>query len=188
MIKRVCINCGSNFGSADIYRREVNLLAKYLVKNSISIVYGGSDEGLMGEIARGVLSGGGSVTGVIPEYLHTKAKKLDVTELFVVQSMHERKQKMFDLSDAFIALPGGFGTLDEIFEMLTWGQLGLHDKPCALFNINNYYDHLLEFLDHATKERFIKIEHRNSLIVDNDVESLFVKLYSFKPVHLGKRM
>jgi uncharacterized protein (TIGR00730 family) len=179
---RIAIYCGSSRGLDPIYATAAAEMAAYLAKQSIGIVYGGGNVGIMGVIADAALAAGGEVIGVIPESL--LAKELGhggVTELHVTRTMHERKQKMVDLSDAFIALPGGFGTLDELFETLTWLQLGFHGKPIGLLNVAGFFDHLLTFLDHMSTTSFLKLEHRSSLITETDPEALLQAIRAFQP-------
>ena len=179
---RIAIYCGSSRGLDPIYATMAAEIATYLAKQSIGIVYGGGNVGIMGVIADAALAAGGEVIGVIPESL--LAKELGhggVTELHVTRTMHERKQKMVDLSDAFIALPGGFGTLDELFETLTWLQLGFHGKPVGLLNVAGFFDHLLTFLDHMSTTGFLKPEHRSSLITETDPEALLQAIRAFQP-------
>ncbi len=179
---RIAIYCGSSRGLDPIYATAAAQTATFLAQQGIGIVYGGGNVGIMGVIADAALAAGGEVIGVIPESL--LAKELGhggVTELHVTRSMHERKQKMVDLSDAFIALPGGFGTLDELFETLTWLQLGFHGKPVGLLNVAGFFDHLLTFLDHMSTTGFLKPEHRSSLITETDPEALLQAIRAFQP-------
>src|SRR3954453_6200666 len=160
-IKRVCVYCGSNFGSRPEYVAAAQRLGSALARRSLELVYGGGRVGLMGTIADAVLAEQGKVIGVIPEALLAKeVGHQGLKDLRVVGSMHERKALMVELSDAFIAMPGGFGTLEEFCEVLTWAQLGLHPKPCGLLNVLGYYDPLLAFFGHAAAERFVRPEHR----------------------------
>lgn len=165
-IRRVCVNCGSSLGLLPEYAASARALGRYLAEQGIGVVFGGADLGLMGEVADAALAAGGRVTGVIPEAIAARVGHHDLAEMHVVGSMHERKQMMFDLADAFVALPGGLGTLDEIFEVLTWAQLGYHAKPYGLLNVCGYYDGLLGFLDHAVAQHFVKPEHRAMLVVE----------------------
>lgn len=178
-MNRICVFCGSSPGADEIFKQEATNLGKYLGKNKIGLVYGGSDSGLMGEVANAALSENGEVIGVIPESMKQRAGHRGLTKLYVVGSMHERKKKMFDLSDGFIALPGGMGTLEEIFEMITWGMLGIHNKPCGFLNVACYYDKLFEFLDYAVQNCFIQKNHRKMIIVENNIEKL-VEFYKIK--------
>jgi uncharacterized protein (TIGR00730 family) len=184
---RIAIYCGSSRGLDPLFQTAATDLARYLVSQGVGIVYGGGNIGLMGVIADAAIVAGGEVIGVIPESL--MAKELGhggVTELHVVRSMHERKQMMVDLSDGFIALPGGFGTLDELFETLTWLQLGFHGKPVGLLNVAGFFDHLLTFLDHMTGTGFLKPEHRASLLMETDPAALLTAMRAFQPHTCGK--
>jgi len=168
-MNKICVFCGSSNGKSPEYVEYAAVLADELVQRDIGLVYGGANVGIMGEIANSVLKGGGRVTGVIPQSLVEKeVSHQDLTELRVVSSMHERKAIMVEMSDGFIALPGGLGTLEELFEVLTWSQLGFHKKPCGVLNINQYYEKLISFLDHAVDEQLIKSTHRQMLLVDED--------------------
>ena len=171
-MKRICVNCGSNSGFNGIYLEIARKLGLALVKRNLELVYGGAKVGLMGELADTVMQAGGTAIGVIPQFLADRVSHRGLTELRIVGSMHERKQIMEELSDAFIALPGGFGTLEEITELLTWAQLGFHKKPCGLLNVAGYFDSFLFFLDHTVSEGFMKQEHRNMLLVSDDPEAL----------------
>lgn len=172
-MKRVCVFCGSNFGVEPLYAEAAEALGQLLVRRGMTLVYGGGKVGLMGSIADAVLSAGGEVIGVIPRALLLKEVAHErLTNLRIVDSMHERKALMADLADGFIALPGGYGTLDEFCEILTWTQLGLHQKPCGILNLGGYYDHLLGLLDHAVREGFLKPVHREILLADTDAERL----------------
>ncbi|HKE12357.1 MAG TPA: TIGR00730 family Rossman fold protein [Myxococcota bacterium] len=165
-MRRVCVFCGSSAGGRPSYRDAAAQLGRTLAERRIALVYGGASVGLMGVLADAVLHAGGSVVGVIPQALAKEEVVHDgLTALRIVGSMHERKAVMADLSDGFIALPGGMGTLDELFEMVTWAQLGLHRKPCGLLDVEGYFAPLLAFLDHAVKERFVKETHRALLLV-----------------------
>ena len=154
-------------------------LGQTLADENYELIYGGADVGLMGEVANTVLKAGGVVRGIIPESFAHKVSHQGLTELRVVGSMHERKMMMFDLSDAFIALPGGFGTLDEVSEILTWAQLGLHSKPCGLINVQGYFDPLLSFLDNAVARGFMKQEHREMLLVADEPLGLLNQMASY---------
>ena len=186
-MKRICVFCGSNAGARSEYAEAARALATVLAERKLGIVYGGGNVGLMGVLADAALEHGGEVIGVIPQKLVDKeVAHRGVTELLVVETMHERKALMNDLSDAFLALPGGFGTLDEFFEVLTWAQLGFHGKPCALLNVAGYYDGLLAMLDHAVTERFLRPAHRELVIADTDPLRLLQRLSAFVPVPKGK--
>ncbi len=162
------------------------MLGQAIVDNGFDLVYGGADIGLMGEIADTVLAGNRAVIGIIPESLANKVSHQGLTELHVVDSMHERKAMMFDLSDAFIALPGGFGTLEEITELMTWAQLGFHSKPCGLVNVAGYYDTLLSFLDNAVSQGFMKREHREMLLESDDPETLITRFKNHRAPDVAK--
>jgi uncharacterized protein (TIGR00730 family) len=166
---RICVYCGSREGSQPAYAQAARDLGAELARRGLGLVYGGGRIGLMGVLADAVLAAGGTVTGVIPRALVSKeVAHLDLKDLRIVGSMHERKALMAELSDGFIALPGGFGTLEEMFEILTWSQLRLHAKPCGLLNVEGFYDSLLAFLDHAVKEDFIRARLRASVLVETD--------------------
>jgi uncharacterized protein (TIGR00730 family) len=172
-MKRLCVYCGSNSGGRPVYAEAARDLANVLVRHDIELVYGGADKGIMGIIADAVLEQGGKVHGVIPKMLCDKElAHHGLTELHIVSSMHQRKTMMAALSDGFIAMPGGYGTLEEIIEMVTWGQLQFHDKPCGLLNVDGYFDHLLKFLDHATAEGFLREENRQMLLCANTAVAL----------------
>lgn len=177
MIKRICVFCGSSIGQKDIYRKSASLLGKLLVERGYELVYGGGQVGLMGIIANSVLEAGGQVTGVIPKQLASReVLHPSLSKLFLVSSMHERKAKMNELSDAFIALPGGFGTFEELFEVVTWAQLGIHTKPIGILNIDGYYQKLFEFLDHAFSDQFIHEIFRSIMVFENSEESLLDRI------------
>jgi hypothetical protein len=181
-LNSVCVFCGSNPGASPDYADAARRFGRILAERGLRLVYGGGHVGLMGVMADATLSAGGSVIGVIPEAL--AARELahdDLTGLEVVPSMHERKARMSELSDGFVALPGGIGTLEELFEVWTWSQLGFQPKPCALLNVAGYYDHLLAFLDHMTAERFLSPAHRAMAIVDDDPERLLDRLAAWHP-------
>ncbi len=168
-LKNICVYCGSNSGNRAEYTDVAKQLAQELVSRNLGLVYGGSSVGIMGVVASAVMDAGGRVTGILPESL--KKKELahkGLTELIVVGSMHERKTMMVERADGFIALPGGVGTFEEIFETWTWAQLGFHNKPCGLLNVAGYYDHLGKFLDHAAEEGFMQPQHRAMLAVESD--------------------
>ena len=174
------MNCGSNRGLHAEYADLARDLGRVLAKSGIELVYGGAYVGLMGEVANSTLEHGGRVIGVIPASFADRVGHTGLVEIHVVDGMHERKTKMFDLSDGFIALPGGFGTLEELMEILTWAQLGFHKKPCGLLNGRNYFDHLLTFLDHAVGEHFIKPVHREMLLVDDRPEELLRRFQQYE--------
>ena len=180
MLRRICVFCGSSFGSRPVYREAAEAVGRLLCQRGIELVYGGGNVGLMGAMADACLDGGGRVIGVIPQALVEKeVAHLGLTELRVVRSMHERKFLMADLSDAFMALPGGYGTWDEFCEMLTWSQLGIQRKACGLLNVSGYYDSFLEFGDRAVSEGFLKDVNRGLMLSDDDPALLLDRLASF---------
>lgn len=178
---RLCVFCGSSFGSKPIYLEMATRLGKALADQGIGLVYGGAAVGLMGAVADAALANGGEVIGVIPRSLQEKeiAHK-GLTDLRVVGSMHERKALMAELSDGFIAMPGGIGTLEELFEVWTWAQLGYHRKPCALLNVDGFYNGLTSFLDNLVEEAFVKSNHRQMLIVEHEVAGLLAAIESYE--------
>ena len=188
-MRRICVYCGSNTGTRPEYAEAARNLAEVLVRHDLELVYGGAAKGIMGVIADAVLEYGGSAHGVIPKLLEQKEiAHSGLTQLHVVTSMHERKSMMADLSDGFIALPGGFGTLEEIIEILTWGQLQFHDKPCGVLNVSGYFDHLLAYLDHAEQEGFLRPENRQMLLQDTDPAGLIRQFERYVAPQVGKWM
>lgn len=182
MIRRVCVFSGSSPGRRPEYTAAAAALATLLAERKLGLVYGGACVGLMGVLADTALSLGAEVVGVIPEALVAKeVAHRGLSDLRVVGSMHERKALMADLSDAFIALPGGLGTVEELAEILTWGQLGLHRKPCGLLNVAGYFDKLAEFLDHAVDERFVRPAHRAALMVETTPAALLNRFEGYTP-------
>ncbi len=180
-MKRICVFCGSSAGRRASYRGAAERLGGSLARRGIGLVYGGGSVGLMGLVADAVLAGGGAVDGVIPRRLARKEiAHASLTRLHRVGSMHQRKALMADLSDAFVALPGGMGTLEEMAEVLTWSQLGLHRKPCALLDVDGYWRPLVAFFDHAVQEGFLRPEHRAILLVERDPEALLDRLAAWK--------
>ena len=175
--RRVCVYCGSSNTVAEHHMAAARATGRLLAERGITVVYGGGQVGLMGAVADAALQAGGEVIGVIPEHLHAlELGHPGCTELFVVDSMHTRKMMMAQLSDAFIALPGGFGTMEELFEATTWTQLNIHDKPVGVLNTAGYYDHLLAWLEHARTEGFIKEIHKDLLQVHDDPHALYAAL------------
>lgn len=176
-MKTVCVYCGSSPGARPEYLDAATELGRLLACEGMRLVYGGACVGVMGRVADAVLEGGGQVIGVIPQGLMERdLAHQGLTQLHVVATMHERKAMMAELSDAFIALPGGIGTFEELFEILTWAQLGIHHKPCGLLNVAGYYDQLLAFLDHSVREGFLASEHRSLLQVDHGPKALLRRL------------
>lgn len=181
IMKRVCVFCGSSRGYRDIYSQKAAKLAEAMLIEGMELIYGGANIGLMKIIADRVLEGGGNVTGVMPgsladrEILHES-----VTETILVRDLQERKKVMDELSDGFIAMPGGFGTIDELFEVLSWNQLGIIHKPVGIYNVDHYYDHLIGWLDHGTDMKFIRPEHRANILVDDDPAELLRKMQNYQ--------
>jgi uncharacterized protein (TIGR00730 family) len=181
MMQRICVYCGSNVGNDPAYAAAAEELADVLVDRDLELVYGGAHKGTMGILADAVLDRGGAVHGVIPQMLEDKEiAHTGLTELHVVASMHERKSMMAALSDGFIALPGGFGTLEELIEIVTWGQLQFHEKPCGVLNVKGYFDRLLEYLDHTQAEGFLKPENRAMLLADDSATRLLQQFEAYR--------
>lgn len=186
-MKRLCIYCGSNAGRSPLYQQAAQALISEMVRRGIGVVYGGARVGLMGVVADTALALGGEVIGVIPEGLIEKeVAHHHLTELEVVPSMHQRKARMVELSDGFIALPGGAGTMDELFEVYTWAQLGLHSKPCALLDVDNYYSGIVEFLSRATEDQFIRPAHHKMLLIDDNHQRLLDRMAAYDPPQVKK--
>ncbi len=186
-MKSICVFAGSNSGTKGEYVAAARELGRVLAQRQLGLVYGGARVGLMGALADEALSGGGRVIGVMPEALVAKEiAHQGLSELRVVKSMHERKATMADLSDGFVALPGGWGTMEEFFEVLTWGQLGLHRKPCGLLNIHGYFDRLLSFAEHCVEEGFVKREHRSMISVSGSANELLDVLAAYKAPDVKK--
>ncbi len=186
-MKRVTVFCGSSLGTDETYKEQAYLLGKTLAEKKISLVYGGANVGLMGAVADGAMENQGEVIGVLPHFL--KGKEIahqHLTELILVETMHERKTKMNDLSDGVIALPGGFGTLEELFEMLTWAQLGLHKKPIAILNINGFYDELFKLTQTMVEKGLLKDLNQQMLLVSEDISDLLDKMHNYQPPAVGK--
>lgn len=181
--------CGSSPGARPAYVAMALALGRLLADRGIGVVYGGASVGLMGAVADGALAGGGEVIGVIPRALAVKEiAHTSLTELHIVETMHERKALMSELSGGFVALPGGIGTLEEIFEAWTWGQLGIHQKPVGILDVRDYYGKLLAFLDDALAQRFVKPEHRAQLVTATEPEELLEKMLAWKPLVVAKWM
>ena len=180
-MKSLCVYCGSSSGITPNYADAARKLAQALVERKIALVYGGGNVGLMGIIADEVMRLGGHVTGVIPKALVRKeVGHRQISELHVVENMHERKAMMADLADGFIAMPGGIGTLEELFEVMTWAQLGFHDKPIGVLNVDGYYDALLAFLQHTVQQGFLRPQHASLLMVESDVAALLHRFETFE--------
>lgn len=177
MLRSICVYCGSRTGSAEVHADAARALAQEMVNDNIALVYGGARVGLMGILADEVLRLGGEVTGVIPKDLLEKEVGHDgLTRLYIVKDMHERKAMMAELSDGFIAMSGGMGTLDELFETFTWGMLGLHEKPIGVLNINGFYDSLIGLIDHLVDQGFVESRYRDMLLTAPDPKTLVTKL------------
>jgi uncharacterized protein (TIGR00730 family) len=186
-LRRICVFCGSNLGIDAEYQRAAERMGHLLASSGIELVYGAGNVGLMGVLADSVMAAGGRVIGVIPETLMSKeVGHTGIGDLRIVKSMHERKALMSDLSDGFIALPGGFGTFEEFCEVVTWSQLGIQSKPCGLLNVNGYYDPLLELFDRAVNEGFLRTENRQLVLDDSDPASLLQKMAAFEPIAADK--
>lgn len=182
ILKTLAVFCGSSNGASTVYVEVAKKLGEELAKRNITLVYGGASVGIMGAVAEAVLDAGGKVIGIMPSFLEQREiSHNNLTELIVVDSMHERKAKMAELADGFIALPGGPGTLEEFFEIFTWAQLGLHRKPCGLLNINNYYDPLVALFNHMTEEQFLHEKYRSMALVDVDPNGLLNQFNNYEP-------
>lgn len=186
-MKSITVFCGSSFGSDEIYKEQAILLGQTLAKQNIQLVYGGANVGLMGAVADGVLQEGGKAIGVLPHFLQSKEiAHQDLTELILVETMHERKTKMNDLCDGVIVLPGGYGTLEEFFEMITWAQLGLHKKPIAILNINGFYDDLIKLVQNMVDKGFLKQINQEMLLVSDSIDELLEKVKNYCAPSVGK--
>lgn len=186
-MKRLCVFCGSSAGETARYVEAAAGVGALLADRGVTVVYGGSRVGLMGRLADAALEGGADVVGVIPRpLLHREVGHEGLTELRIVESMHERKSLMAELSDGFLALPGGLGTLEEFFEVLTWGQLGMHRKPCGLLDVGDYYRPLVRFLDHAVTQGFLAASHRGMVLVGDDPEELLDRMAAYEAPELPR--
>lgn len=176
-MKNICVFCASSLGNNPVYAEAAFELGKILAENHIDLIYGGAQVGLMGKVAEGCLSQNGRVIGIIPEFLKTKEiAHSNLSELITVQTMHERKAMMHDRSDAFIALPGGFGTMEELFEILTWAQLNLHQKPVGVLNINGYYDALIQLIETMIAAGLLNEQYKGMLLISDSIEDLLSQL------------
>ncbi|MGE6394913.1 TIGR00730 family Rossman fold protein [Chryseobacterium scophthalmum] len=186
-MKSITVFCGSSFGSDEIYKEQANLLGQTLAKQNIQLIYGGANVGLMGAVADGVLKKGGKAIGVLPHFLQSKEiAHQNLTELILVETMHERKTKMNDLCDGVIVLPGGYGTLEEFFEMITWAQLGLHKKPIAILNIDGFYDDLIKLVQTMVDKGFLKQINQEMLLVSDSIDELLEKMRNYQAPTVGK--
>lgn len=180
-MNNITVFCGSSAGNEAQYKEQANQLGKSLARHNIGLVYGGAGIGLMGAVANGTLEQGGTVVGVLPHFLQNKEiAHAGLTELILVDTMHERKQKMNELSDGVIALPGGYGTLEELFEMLTWAQLSLHEKPIGILNIDGFYDELIAMIDKMVQKGFLKQEYKEMIIVSADIGQLIEQMQNYQ--------
>ncbi|OAB25492.1 Rossman fold protein, TIGR00730 family [Paenibacillus macquariensis subsp. defensor] len=181
-MKRIAVFCGSSNGASEAYKAGAIKLGEELARRGITLVYGGASVGIMGTVADTVLQSGGQVIGVIPKLLEEREiSHKNLTELITVQTMHERKSKMMELADGFIALPGGPGTLEEFFEVFTWSQIGLHQKPCGILNVNHYYDLLISFFDHMNEQQFLQDQYHQMILVDQEPTGLLEKFETYVP-------
>jgi uncharacterized protein (TIGR00730 family) len=186
-IESICVFCGSSSGSQDAYRAAAEAVGKRLAERKLRLVFGGGSCGLMGVVADAAIAAGGQVTGVIPKAIERREfAHRGLSDLRVVDSMHQRKAMMAELSDGFIALPGGLGTLEELFEVLTWAQLGIHEKPVALLNVAGYFDPLLALLDHHVREGFLRPEHHALLMHGDDIDDLLERMAKHEPTIVDK--
>lgn len=186
-MRSICVYCGSNAGSKPIYAERAMAIGDRIARDGLQLVYGGGNVGLMGTVADAVLHGGGEVVGVIPEQLvDWEVAHRGVTRLEVVGSMHERKMRMFDLADGFVALPGGFGTLDEMFEMLTWRQLGIGSKPCAFLDVDGFYEPLFAMIDRMVEEGFLHPAQRADLWRGEDIDAMLAWMHAYEPASATK--
>jgi len=183
----ITVFCGSSFGSDDVYKEQAALLGRTLAKQNIQLIYGGANVGLMGAVADGALNEGGKVVGVIPHFLQSKEiAHNQLTELILVETMHERKTRMNDLCDGVIVLPGGYGTLEEFFEMITWAQLGLHKKPIGILNIDGFYDNLIKLVQTMVDKGFLKQINREMLLISNTIDELLEMMRNYQAPTVGK--
>lgn len=186
-MKSITVFCGSSYGSEAIYEEQATILGKTLAQNGITLVYGGASVGLMGAVANAALEAGGKVIGVIPRFLNSREiAHIGLSELILVESMHERKAKMNELCEGVITLPGGFGTMEELFEMLTWAQLGLHQKPIGLLNTRGYYDALNYLVKTMEEQGFLKSVYRDMLLVSEDINDLLIKMKNYEAPEVPK--
>lgn len=182
-MNRICVYCGSSGGRQPLYAEAARALGATLAERKLGLVYGGASIGVMGAVAEAVLAAGGEAIGVIPTVLMRKeVAHQSLTELREVATMHERKALMVELADGFMALPGGFGTLDELFEILTWAQLGMHQKPCGILNVGGYFDHLITFMRHSVAEEFVREPQLQALLIDDDPARLLDRFADYRPM------
>lgn len=186
-MKSITVFCGSSCGTDHLFTEQAELLGKTFAQNNIQLIYGGANVGLMGAVADGVLNAGGKAIGVLPHFLQSKEiAHPNLTELILVENMHERKTKMNDLCDGVIMLPGGYGTLEEFFEMITWAQLGLHQKPIAVLNVGGFYDDLINLVQNMVDKGFLKPINQEMLLISDDIEMLLEKMQNYEAPTVGK--
>lgn len=186
-MNRICVFCGSSPGARPEYLQAAEQLGHIMARRNIGLVYGGAKVGMMGKIADAVLEKGGEVIGIIPKGLVEKeVAHTGLSDLRIVKSMHERKAMMAELSDGFIAMPGGLGTIEELFEVLTWSQIGIHDKPCGLLNVEGYYEKLMDFVQHTVEEEFVKNVHQDMMLMYEDPEKILQAFETYKPPTFDK--
>ncbi|MBM6616842.1 TIGR00730 family Rossman fold protein [Bacillus suaedaesalsae] len=185
-LKNLCVFMGSSEGNHPDYVAQAKELGMHLAEKNIELIYGGGNVGIMGELSRSVLSNGGKVTGVIPKKIYDMVEHVDLTHLHIVEHMHERKAKMYELADGFIALPGGIGTLEEVAEVMTWFQIGYHSKPIGLFNVQQFYTPLLHLLEHMIKEGFLKKEFLQNVIIEDNFVTLLQKMNDLQTTFVDK--
>ena len=186
-MKNICVYCGSSYGKQTVYADAAKTLGEILVQNNIGLVYGGGHVGLMGIIAQTVFKNGGHVVGVIPKTLSDRELAYtELDDLRIVKNMHERKALMAELSDGFIAMPGGYGTLEEFFEAITWSQLAIHNKPCGLLNVQGFFNPLITFLDHTVEQGFVDQGNRDMILIDNAPEQLVNKMQNYSGMNVDK--
>jgi uncharacterized protein (TIGR00730 family) len=185
-MKKICVFCGSSPGANPNFLKTAKLLGKDIAERGLELIYGGSNLGLMGAVAESALKHGANVTGIMPKVFDGRVQHPELTELHIVETMHQRKAMMSDQADAFIALPGGMGTFEEILEIVTWAQIGFHSKPCGVLNVDGYYDKLLAFLDEAVKQRFIWPAHRDMLMCDTTPVGLLEQFTNYQAPIIDK--
>lgn len=186
-MKKICVFCGSSAGQNPIYKKAAAALGQFMADQQIELIYGGGNVGLMGIMADSAIASNGKCIGIIPQSIaDLEIAHTGISELHVVKGMQERKAMMTEFADGFIALPGGFGTLDELMEVLTYNQLRIHDKPVGILNVNGYFDALLRFFDHCVTEGFVRVEHRQNIFVSDNAEELINDMQAYQPVHIGK--
>lgn len=186
-MKSICVFCASSLGNNSVYAETAYELGRILAENQIEMIYGGAQVGLMGKVAEGSLTQNGKVTGIIPEFLKTKEiAHVALSELITVKTMHERKARMHEMSDGFIALPGGFGTMEELFEILTWAQLSLHKKPIGILNVNGYYDPLIQLVEKMIDQELLKNEYKGMLLISDSIEDLISQMNLYEVPFVNK--